>query len=437
MTLHDGFWRERLRVLRTETLPLLREQLEERGLPACFDRVAEEKVDIDPPKERGQDAMLYAWIESVGHALLAEPGAKERQRLEDDARVLVERVVAAQRKDGYLHTPTQLDRNGKPFSDLKSGDEFFCAARMIEAGLAWEQATGDARLRAAGVRFAGLLEKRFGESRRTEIGGRPGLSFALAKLARVTERVETLDFAAALVERRGSEKRKKLFGIEWLDDLPPIGSKEARGPLAVAAALYAGLIEISTLTGWAGFEESSLSPAWDIARRKAQPSGAVGVSERGLLREGYDWKEGLPLASAGDTMLLLPWYRGLARATTHPLWFDEIERLWTNVSLAAVSPDGRAFPALPGSTEESESGGADEAFERLRLLSTVTEDIYFTDGRENVWLGLYASSETKLKLGVNEVTLRIESTVLDDGKVTIHVDPTGIARFMLHVRIPR
>ena len=88
------------------------------------------------------------------------------------------------REDGYLDTWFQLVEPEKRWKNERDGHELYCAGHLIEAGLAYEAATGKRKLLDVGIRFAECIDREYGPGKHQEATGHEELELALVKLHR-------------------------------------------------------------------------------------------------------------------------------------------------------------------------------------------------------------------------------------------------------------
>lgn len=87
-----------------------------------------------------QDSDLAKWLEAVAYQLFLKPDM-ELEKLADEAISLIEQ---AQMADGYVNTYFQLTDISKRSTNLRDHHELYTAGHMIEAAVAYWQATGKA-----------------------------------------------------------------------------------------------------------------------------------------------------------------------------------------------------------------------------------------------------------------------------------------------------
>lgn len=108
-----------------------------------------------------QDSDVAKWLEAVAWSLCQKPDAE----LEKTADEVIELVAAAQCEDGYLNTYFTVKAPDERWSNLAECHELYCAGHLIEAGVAFFQATGKRRLLEVVCRLADHIDSVFGLGR--------------------------------------------------------------------------------------------------------------------------------------------------------------------------------------------------------------------------------------------------------------------------------
>ena len=115
-----GFWSERERVNRERSIPAMWELMRDSRYKPFYEHflIAAGKGEGDHHGAPWNDGDCYKWIEAAC-SVLANRDDPDLRAAVDQA---VEAVVAAQRDDGYLHTPVLIarrngDADARPFAD--------------------------------------------------------------------------------------------------------------------------------------------------------------------------------------------------------------------------------------------------------------------------------------------------------------------------------
>lgn len=441
--LQDGFWKERARQIAQHALPGLFDAAAERGLVRNFELVAgggEGEHSGDPR----DDALLYELLEAAAYSLASFPDAALAARVD----AIVAKIAAAQREDGYVGTYLALAGEGKPYHDPAEGRELFCAARLIEAGIALAQVAQKPELLAVARRAADGIVANFdaqpkgGRPREISPPGFPEIEYALVRLSRHTKEHRYEACAEALVDARGRRLQRKLYGEYALDQLPLLETKAASGHAARAMNLYAGVAELARRTAYDDLYTNALTLFDDASRHKTSLVGGVGLASR---RDAFALADEMPLDDAGSELEaccgFARWSEELFLLTGHGVHASAMERALANAVLASPAFDGPAFLARAplasdGSVERLpglQSGFA--ATEVCRALLSMPGRIYARDAK-GLYVSTYAPSRTTVPAGDGEMRVSIETRFPWDGHVAIRFDGEWARKLALHVLIP-
>ena len=231
VTITDGFWADRIRLNREQTLPhgfawlkrsgTLGNFRVAAGAPGRYEALGEQYGVIYP----FLDSDAYKWLEAVGWEL----GREHDPALAASADEAIDAVRAAQRPDGYLNTYVQVIAPGTEYKNLAWGHELYCIGHLIQAAVAWHRALGRrpaARRRAARRRVDRARARPDGSRRhRRASRDRDGARRAVSNDRRsAAPRARRPDAGAARPgpHRRGAHGGRLLAG-------PPPGPRGAHG----------------------------------------------------------------------------------------------------------------------------------------------------------------------------------------------------------------
>ena len=86
-----------------------------------------------------QDSDVAKWLEGVAYSLVIKPDAALEQRADDI-------IARPQQEDGYLNTYFTIKEPEHRWQNLEECHELYCAGHMMEAAVAYYQATGKTKL---------------------------------------------------------------------------------------------------------------------------------------------------------------------------------------------------------------------------------------------------------------------------------------------------
>ncbi len=434
----DGFWSPRLETNRTKTLPYLLEMFEKDGTVGNFDK-ASGRVKGEHQMHPFMDGLFFACLQGAAETLQKRRDPDLEAKLDG----LIERIVAAQEKDGYLHTSQQLREPGKRWQYEKGTHELYDAGQLIEAGIAYFQATGKRALLDAAVRFADLIDREFGPGKKSIISDHAEPEQALVKLYRLTGEERYLGLARYLVDEHGrATGGRKLLDAYAQDDRPFVEQDRPVGHAVRAMLFYTGAADVAAFTGDQGYL-GALGKIWrSMIERRMYITGGVGSAAEW---EGFGPDYELPNETGyletcasvtgvyfANRMNLLT---GDARAV------DAIERVLYNGIPVAVSLDGVRFfyenPLLVRTPRERWAWHSCPCCPPniLKFYSSLGSYLYAQDGG-GIYVNLFMGSRAEVDLKRLKVKLRQETRYPWDGGVKVTVEPERAAKFSLNIRRP-
>src|SRR5687768_14620342 len=254
----DTFWLPRIEVNRTVTIPFAFEKSEETKRVYHFERAAaalrgETLADKSPPGYPFDDTDVYKVIEGAAYALSVKPDPALERYLDG----LIEKIAAAQEKDGYLYTTRTIDPAnphrwaGKERWVLEKVDshELYNLGHLYEAAVAHYQATGKRTLLDVALRTADLLDRTFGPGKQSIWPGHEITEMGLVKLYRVTGDARYLTLARFLIDERGPDGTPGAGRKYNQSHVKVVDQDEAVGHAVRATYLYSGVADVAALTG--------------------------------------------------------------------------------------------------------------------------------------------------------------------------------------------
>lgn len=335
-------------------------------------------------------------------------------------------------------------------SRLASDERMIRASgNLLEAAVAYHEATGSPRLLEAAVKAADAMDAAYGPGRKTYISGHQGLKIGLMALYRHTGDERYWKLAKFFLDERGRDDypRQGEYAIDRTyaqDHLPVVRQREAVGHAVRATYLYIPLADVAALTGESRYQQA-LDAIWqDATYRKTYVTGAIGSIR---FHEQFGAPYELPNLSAWNETCAsygsVLWNHRMFLLHRDARFIDLMERVLYNGFLAGVSSKGDRFfyqnPLM--------SYGSYERFDWIntpccppnvvRLLASLGNYIYAKSLAESdVYVNLFIGSRAALPFGGGTLRLRQETTYPWDGRVRISVDPERAQRFTVNVRIP-
>ena len=339
----DNFWSPRLKSHVTTTLPVCIDQIENQtGRIRNFENAA--KGEGEHSGIFFDDSDVYKALEGMAYSLINNPDPE----LEKKADEWIDKFAAAQQPDGYINTFYTLTGLDKRWHNMDK-HEMYCAGHMIEAGVAYYQATGKRKLLDVCIRMADHMMSLFGPDKRHWVPRHEEIELALVKLYQVTNENKYLDFANWLIEERGHGHGTMGGEGNWdpfyyQDEKPVREMTDIAGHAVRCMYLYCGMADVAALKKDTGYVEA-LNRLWDdVVYRNMYITGGIGSSRH---NEGFTEDYDLPnldaycetCASVG----MVFWNQRMNQFTGDAKYINVLERSMYNGALAGTSLAGDRF----------------------------------------------------------------------------------------------
>jgi len=459
--LAPGFWQPRLETNRTVTVPFALQKCQDTGRIDNF-AVAGKLQDGTFKGLRYDDSDVYKTIEAAAYTLAQLPDPALAARLDS----IITKIAAAQEPDGYLYTLRTIlgaavpaNAGAERWSNLRDSHELYNVGHMYEAAVAHHQATGQRTLLDAALRNADFLVATFGEGKRIAVPGHQEIELGLVKLYRTTGRRAYLELARFFLDMRGRADKRPLYVYDWLQppynryyaqDFAPVTEQtEAVGHAVRAGYMYAGMTDITALTGDAAYRQAVDALWQNVVGRKMYLTGGVGSSESG---EDFGENFDLPNATAYNetcaAVAQIFWHQRLFLLTGDGRYLDVLERILYNGFLSGISLSGDRFfypnpLASDGRTAFNEGGATRVPWFQCaccppniaRLMASLPGYVYAQTGR-TVYVNQFVNGTARLSVDGVALRLTQQSDYPWQGDIRIRVEPDAAATFTLRVRVP-
>ncbi len=437
--IQDSFWSPKIKVNREVTLEANLHQCEITHRIRNFAVAAQ----LEPGKHEGaryNDSDVYKVLEGAAYSLKQKRDPKLEERIDR----IIDLIAAAQQKDGYINTYFTLVKPKERWTDIAHGHEMYCGGHLIEAAIAYYQATGKRKLLDVAIRFADHVDSLFGPDKRPDPPGHQEIELALVKLWRVTGERRYLQLAKSLLDTRGdASKKRKMYGEYSQDYIPVRQMREVAGHAVRAMYMYCAMADVA-----AAVQDPELMTAikaiWhDVVDRKMYITGGIGPSAS---NEGftvpYDLPNDTAYAETCAAIGMALWNHRMFLMTGEGKYVDILEREVYNGMLSGVSRSGdRFFYVNPLASK-----GAHHRVpwfdcsccptNIVRYLPGMGERVYAQRGN-GVWTLLYMGNECNIQLPTGRVHIKQETQYPWDGQITFTITPEKTTQlFDLYLRVP-
>ena len=473
VSIMGGFWAERQSVNRRVTIPAIYRKLRETGRLASWS-LQKSALDptVSPPGVRVfWDSDSAKWLEAAANSLEAHP----EPDLQAQADALIDDIAGAQAEDGYLNTYFPIHDPAGKWTNLRDWHEMYNAGHMIEAAVAYAQATGKRKLLHVMMRCADHIATTFGRERgkRRGYGGHPEIELALVKLYRQTGEKRFLDLASYFIDERGQsphyyDQEARERGDRPEDYIrqtyrycqahaPMRQQTEANGHAVRACYLYAGLADVALETGDRDLRELSIRLWDDLTTRQMYLHGGVGPSHH---NEGFTFAYDFPTETAYcetcAAIALAFWAQRMFHLDADARYIDIMERAIYNSALSGLSQAGDAFfyanplAAYPGVNPQGRWDGTMQNGHHRRqpwfdcpccppnisrLIAGIGAYAY-SQSRQRIVAHLYQDNSASFEIGGAALQLRQMTDYPWQGEIRFIISAREPVQFELALRIP-
>lgn len=440
--LSKGFWTARRKAVVDASLPSLLELFEQKGIIDNFRRLAGKDAPRRGPLYTDSD--VYKWLEAVAFVLQE----RDHPELRKAASEVIAAIVAAQEPGGYINTYYARENLAQRHQNMRHGHELYCLGHLIQAGIAWQRATGEERLLTVGRRMADYVIGVFGPGKKPLFEGHPEIELALVELYRHTGERKYLDLAAYLLagdprNEPGVPPREFVY----LFTVTPFTKRTIMEGHAVRAAYAcAGAADYYLETGDAAYA-AALKTLWDdMTLRKQYITGGIGSRASGeAFGEPYELPNQQAYTESCASIATLFWNWRMLHAFPDARYMDNFERALYNGANAGLSLDGRLYCyrnplELTGNPKDVIRNPWYDTTccpPNLQRILASLPGYFYSTSREGLYVHLYHPGALTWKLEDGSPLAVLQKTNYPwDGTVEITVTPEETKEFTLFLRIP-
>ncbi len=478
--INDGFWSKYIDLVRDVVLPYQWDALNDR-IPGADPSHAIKNFKIAAGMEQGefygmvfQDSDVAKWLEAVAYSLETHPDSE----LEKTADGVIDIIEKAQQKDGYLDTYFIIKEPENRWTNLCECHELYCAGHMIEAAVAYYEATGKKKLLNVACKLADHIDSVFGP----EIGkkrGYPGhqeIELALVKLYHATDEEKYLKLGKYFIDERGN--KPYYFDIEWekrgrisnwtgrisnrpsknseynQTHLPVREQSAAVGHAVRAVYMYSGMADVAAETGDAELLNACRRLWNNIVSKRMYITGGIGSQAYGeAFSFDYDLPNDTVYAETCASVGLMFFANRMMHIEPKGIYADVMERALYNIIISAMSRDGKRFfyvnplEVVPEACKKNQTkfhvkperqkwfGCACCPPNIARLLTSLGYYIY-SKNDSTIYINLYVGGEVETELNGSKIKISEDTQYPWDGKIIMKISLKEEKDFDLALRVP-
>jgi DUF1680 family protein len=476
VNIEESFWSRYVELIRDTVIPYQWEVLNDR-IPGVTPSHSIKNYRIASGLEQGefqgmvfQDTDLAKWIEAVAYSIETKPDP-ELEKTVDGVIDIIEKV---QQPDGYLNTYYTLKEPGKRWTNFRECHELYCAGHMIEAAVAYYEATGKRKLLDIMCRFTDYIDSVIGPEpgKMKAYPGHQEIELALVKLYKVTGNEKYLKLSKYFIDERGKEpyyfdiEAKKRGNVLHYPEFAKFDRKYAQTHLPVrqqttaeghavrAVYMYSAMADIAAETGDQTLIKACKKLWGNIVSKRMYITGGIGSTSYGeSFTFDYDLPNDTIYAETCASIGLVFFAYRMLQIEAKSCYADIMEKALYNTILDGISLDGKKFfyvnplEVWPEASEKSKIKGHVKATRQpwfgcaccppniARLLASIGQYIYSMH-KDEIYTHLYISSETEINISESKVKIKQETRYPWDEKVMISVSLDEEKEFSLLLRIP-
>lgn len=439
----DAFWKPKIDKVATKTLAACIYQTEV-ATPRLrnFERVASNKGE----QHEGifyDDSDVFKALEAMAYSLKTHPNAEMERKCDE----WIDKIAAAQQPDGYLNTWYTLKGLQDRYTDM-SMHEDYNAGHMIEAAVAYYNATGKRKFLDVCIKWADHFDALFGPGKRDWVTGHQELELALVKLYKTTKNEKYLKLADWLLSERGKRLAKGYTWTDWKDtayaqDVLPVKEQtQITGHAVRAMYMYTGAADVAAQTGDVDYIRAMKTVWQDVVFRNMYITGGIGSagSNEGFSQD-YDLPNEQAYCETCASVGMVFWNQRMNALTGDAMYMDVLERSLYNGALDGLSLSGDRFfygnpLASRGQHQRREWFGTACCPANIARMVASLGDYIYAKSDEGIYVNLFVGSNTSIQLPKTKVDVKMETNYPWDGKAKIVVSPEKKGKFRLSIRIP-
>ncbi len=338
----SGFWKTKQEMVANTTLKAVYNRFYDTKRFSALDCLWKEG-DPDMPHVFW-DSDIAKWLEGLAYSL----SFYEDRELEKIADESIEKILKNRDENGYYNSHFLV--TGQRFTE-RNEHELYCAGHLMEAAVAYCNATGKRALLDAMCKYADYIEKIFVKEKSAAFAtpGHPEIELALVKLYEATGEKRYLELSKFFIDNHGTnDKDQELYdGCNYhynQDEMPLRERSTADGHCVRALYLFAGMADIGKI-----YDDKELIAAAErcfenIVNKRMYITGATGSTCHGeAFTVDYDPPNRDAYAETCASIALAYFAHRMLKISPKAKYADAVERVMYNGILAGVSMDGKSF----------------------------------------------------------------------------------------------
>ena len=409
-----------------------------------------------------QDSDVAKWLEGVAYSLTVKPDAALEKRADD----IIDIIEKAQQPDGYLNTYFTIKEPEHRWQNLQECHELYCAGHMMEAAVAYYDATGKDKLLKVMERMADHIDRRFGPDKITGIPGHQEVEIGLMRLYHTTGEERYCNLAEYFINERGknpnffyeeSQKRGWThFGIDPKDTVynqsfaTVYDQKEAVGHSVRAVYMYTAMADIAGTTGDERLYQACVDLWKNMTEKRMYLTAGIGsTGELEAFTKDYDLPNDMVYAETCASIGLIFFAKQMLELEANGKYADVMERAFYNGTISGMQADGKRFFYVNPLEVNPGISGVVPGYKHVlperpgwyacaccppnlvRLITSLGKYVW-DETDDTIFSHMFVGQKAELE----KADIDVESSYPWEGKVTYHVHSKKEEEYTLAIHIP-
>jgi DUF1680 family protein len=293
------------------------------------------------------DSDVAKWIEGVAYAIEKDSNYYLREK----ARLAIDDILSSQEEDGYYNCYFQVTDRDKRFK-LRSHHELYCLGHLIEAAIAWKNATGEEDFLDAMCRYADYVHRIFmvEDSAEFVTPGHPELELALIKLYKATGNRKYFEMAEFFIDKHGNNAKDQGYQNDFCneyynqDEMPIKDRSTAEGHSVRAMYLMSAVADLAQLREDKELKDACRRVFDNVENKRMYITGGIGSSRNGeAFTVDYDLPSRTAYAETCASISLAMFATRMQAGEINSKYADVVERALYNGIMSGISLDGKSF----------------------------------------------------------------------------------------------
>lgn len=340
--INDGFWKIKQDMLRETTLWAVYNRFRETKRFEAFSCTWKDGISDYYP-HIFWDSDVAKWIEGAAYLL--------KEKRDEKIEAIIDEVVCQIEKNsdenGYFNSHYLVTEQDKRFTD-RNCHELYCAGHLMEAAVAYYEATSKDTFLKAMCKYADYIERVFKIERSAAFTtpGHPEIELALVRLYEATGESRYLKLSKFFIDEHGKNEFLYKWGTDLYnqDEMPLRKRETAEGHCVRALYLFCAMADIAEKYGDAELLAASKRVFSDIVNKKMYITGGVGSTRIG---EAFSIPYYLPNRRAYTetcaAIAMALFCERMQKIDVNSKYADTVERVLYNGFLSGISMDGKSF----------------------------------------------------------------------------------------------